>query len=176
EQLVVRSQELTNKLRENGVTYNVYGSSEVSARPWQLDPIPFLLEKSEWDLISEGLKQRAVVLDLMLKDIYRPQRLVKEGILPPELIYENSGFFRPCMDVKLASEKQLLLYAVDVARGPDGRMWVVDNRTQAPSGSGYALENRTVMSAILPELTTGMTVNRLSPFFKTFHKEVTALT
>lgn len=176
EQLVVRSQELTNKLRENGVTYNVYGSSEVSARPWQLDPIPFLLEKSEWDLISEGLKQRAVVLDLMLKDIYGPQLLVKEGILPPELIYENSGFFRPCMDVKLASEKQLLLYAVDVARGPDGRMWVVDNRTQAPSGSGYALENRTVMSAILPELTTGMTVNRLSPFFKTFHKEVTALT
>jgi len=176
EQLVVRSQELANKLRENGVTYNVYGSSEVSARPWQLDPIPFLLEKSEWDLISEGLKQRAVVLDLMLKDIYGPQLLVKEGILPPELIYENSGFFRPCMDVKLASEKQLLVHAVDIARGPDGRMWVVDNRTQAPSGSGYALENRTVMSAILPELTTGMTVNRLSPFFKTFHKEVTALT
>jgi uncharacterized circularly permuted ATP-grasp superfamily protein len=115
EQLVVRSQELANKLRENGVTYNVYGSSEVSARPWQLDPIPFLLEKSEWDLISEGLKQRAVVLDLMLKDIYRPQLLVKEGILPPELIYENSGFFRPCMDVKLASEKQLLVHAVDIA-------------------------------------------------------------
>lgn len=175
DQLVSRSQELTNKLKENGVTYNVYGNAEVNSRPWQLDPIPFLLEQSEWNLISEGLKQRAVVLDLMLKDIYGPQHLVKEGILPPELIYDNSGFFRPCIDVKLASEKQLILYAVDIARGPDGRMWVVDNRTQAPSGSGYALENRTVMSAILPELTSGMTVNRLSPFFKTFHKEVSAL-
>lgn len=174
-ELTVRNQEIINKLRENGVTYNVYESPDGLNRPWQLDPIPFLLEKNEWDTISKGLQQRAILLDLMLKDIYGPQHLIKEGILPAELIYDNTGFFRPCNDLKLPSEKQLILYATDIARGPDGRMWVVDNRTQAPSGSGYALENRSVMSKILPELTEGMFVSRLSPFFTSLQQQVSAL-
>lgn len=174
-ELEVRNQEVINKLRENGVTYNVYGTPDEMSRPWRLDPIPFLLEKKEWDDISKGLKQRATLLDLMLKDIYGSQLLIKNGIIPAELVYDNSGFFRPCFDVKIAAEKQLLMYAADIARGPDGRMWIVDNRTQAPSGSGYAVENRSVMSKILPELTDGMFVSRLSPFFTSLHQQVIAL-
>ena len=93
----------------------------------------------------------------------------------PELIFDNTGFFRPCVDVKLPSEQQLILFAADLARGPDGRMWLLDNRSQVPSGSGYALENRSVMSKILPELTDGMYVSRLSPFFNHIQHTVARL-
>lgn len=174
-ELEVRNQEIINRLRENGVTYNVYGSSDGLNRPWQLDPIPFLIEQKEWQHITRGLTQRALVLDLILKDIYGPQRLIKDAILPPELIFDNTGFFRTCFDIKLPSQNQLILYAADMARGPDGRMWLVDNRTQAPSGSGYTLENRRIMSKLLPELTEGMFVGRLSPFFTHIHQTVSKL-
>ncbi len=175
QELEVRNQEIINRLRENGVTYNVYGSSDGLNRPWQLDPIPFLIEQQEWQHITKGLKQRALVLDLILKDIYGPQRLVKDAILPPELVFDNTGFCRACFDIKLPSQNQLILYAADMARGPDGRMWLMDNRTQAPSGSGYTLENRRIMSKLLPELTEGMFVGRLSPFFTNLHQTVTKL-
>lgn len=170
-----RNLEIVNKLRENGVTYNVYGSPDGMNRPWQLDPIPFLLEQSEWNTIAKGLQQRAMVLDLMLKDLYGPRNLVRDGIIPAELVFDNTGFFRPCSDVKIASEIQLTLFAADMARGPDGQMWIVDNRTQAPSGSGYTLENRVVMSKLLPELADGMYVSKLAPYFNSLQNTVLKL-
>jgi uncharacterized circularly permuted ATP-grasp superfamily protein/uncharacterized alpha-E superfamily protein len=180
DELTVRNQGVINRLRENGVTYNVYESADGQARPgqarpWQLDPIPFLIEATEWKSISKGLQQRALLFDLMLRDIYGPRRMLKEGIIPPELIFDNTNFFRPCYDVKLPSTRQLVLFATDIARGLDGRMWVVDNRTESPSGMGYALENRSVMSKILPELSQGMYAGRLSPFFQTIQQSIAAL-
>ena len=174
-ELEVRNQEIINRLRENGVTYNVYESSDGLNRPWLLDPIPFLIDQREWQHITKGLKQRAFLLDMMVKDIYGPQRLVKDAVIPPELVFGNTGFLRSCFDIKLPSQNQLILYAADMARGPDGRMWLVDNRTQAPSGSGYAYENRRIMSKLLPELTEGMFVGRLSPFFTHVHQTVSRL-
>ncbi|MVM29250.1 hypothetical protein GO755_04335 [Spirosoma sp. HMF4905] len=165
EELKNRSQEIKNKIRENGVTYNIYQGTGGLNSPWKLDLIPFLIEQNEWHAISKGLQQRAILLDLILRDIYGERTLLKEGILPPELVYNNTGFFRPCQDVKLPTQHQLVMYAADMARGPDGRMWVVDNRTQAPSGSGYALENRVILTKIMPELARDMYVSRLSPFF-----------
>lgn len=165
EELANRSQEIKNKIRENGVTYNIYQGSGGLNTPWKLDLIPFLIEQQEWQAISRGLQQRATLFDLMLRDIYGERKLIKDGILPAELVYNNTGFFRPCQDIKLPTQNQLIMYAADMARGPDGRMWVVDNRTQAPSGSGYALENRVIISKIMPELARDMFVSRLSPFF-----------
>ncbi|TLU98068.1 circularly permuted type 2 ATP-grasp protein [Dyadobacter luticola] len=170
-----RNQEIVSKLRENGVTYNVYGTPDGMNRPWQLDPIPFLIEQKEWNAIAKGLEQRAVLLDLMLKDLYGPRNLVKDGIIPAELVFDNTGFFRPCTDVKLPANQQLILFAADMARGPDGQMWIVDNRTQAPSGSGYTLENRVVMSKLLPELAQGMYVSKLSPYFNSLQNTVLRL-
>ena len=161
----VRNQEIITKLQENGVTYSVYESSDGLNRPWQLDPIPFLIHQSEWQEIARGLRQRAELLNLLLQDLYGPKTLVKEKVIPPELVYDNTGFLRACHDVKLAGRHQLVKYAVDMARGPDGRMWVLDNRTQAPSGAGYTLENRTVMSKVLPDLAENLFVRRLSPFY-----------
>jgi len=170
--LKFHNDEIIKKLKENGVTYNVYDSNKESNRAWKLDPIPFLIHESEWKTIEEGLKQRAHLLDLILKDLYGPQTLIKNGIIPAELVFDNSGFLLPCFDIRQKHNKQLLNYAVDLARGPDGKMWLLDNRTQSPSGAGYALENRIVMSKIFPELNRKIYRKRLSPYFNQFQQTV----
>lgn len=165
EELKNRNQEIKNKIRENGVTYNVYESPDGMNRPWKLDPIPFLIEQKEWQGISKGLQQRAVLLDLILRDIYGERKLIKDQVLPAELVFGNTGFLRSCQDVKLPTQNQLVKYAADMARGPDGRMWILDNRTQSPSGSGYALENRVIVSKVMSDMAKDMYISRLSPFF-----------
>jgi uncharacterized circularly permuted ATP-grasp superfamily protein/uncharacterized alpha-E superfamily protein len=163
--LETRNTEIINKLRENGVTYNIYNSSNGLNRPWKLDPIPFLIHQNEWNTIEKGIKQRAHLMDLIIKDLYGPQLLIKKSIIPPELLYDNLGFLRPCFDINQKLETQLLLYACDLARGPDGKMWLLDNRIQTPSGSGYALENRTVLANTFPELNKNIYRSKLSPYF-----------
>jgi len=175
EELELRNQEIINKLKENGVTYNVYNADYGGNRAWKLDPIPFLIHQKEWQNIEKGLKQRAHLLDLILKDIYGPQLLIKKNILPAELVFDNSGFLQPCFDVKQKLQNQLLIYACDMARGPDGKMWLLDNRTQSPSGSGYTLENRTVMAKVFPELNKNIYRNRLSPYFIHLQQTVATL-
>lgn len=175
DELELRNQEIVKKLKENGVTYNVYDSSQKSNRAWKLDPIPFLIHESEWNTIEKGLKQRAHLLDLILKDLYGSQTLIKNAIIPAELVFDNAGFLLPCFDIIQKENKQLLNYAVDLARGPDGKMWLLDNRTQSPSGAGYALENRIVMSKVLPELNEKTYRKRLSPYFSQWQQTVDTL-
>ena len=170
EKLELRRREAQRLLRENGVTYNVYGDSQNLTRPWQLDPVPLLISSEEWSVIEAGLKQRADLLDLILKDVYGKQSLLKKGLLPPELIFGHEGFLQPCMDALKNQKHHLTIYSANLARGPNGRMWVLDDRTQAPSGSGYALENRTVMTRVLPDIFRETQVHRLSGFFKSLHK------
>ncbi len=170
EKLELRRREAQRLLRENGVTYNVYGDSQNLTRPWRLDPVPLLISSEEWSVIEAGLKQRADLLDLILKDVYGKQSLLKKGLLPPELIFGHEGFLQPCMDALKNQKRNLTIYSANLARGPNGRMWVLDDRTQAPSGSGYALENRTVMTRVLPDIFRETQVHRLSGFFKSLHK------
>jgi uncharacterized circularly permuted ATP-grasp superfamily protein/uncharacterized alpha-E superfamily protein len=101
--------------------------------------------------------------------------LIKKNIIPAELVFDNSGFLQPCFDVKQKLQNQLLIYACDMARGPDGKMWLLDNRTQSPSGSGYTLENRTVMAKVFPELNKNIYRNRLSPYFIHLQQTVATL-
>jgi uncharacterized circularly permuted ATP-grasp superfamily protein/uncharacterized alpha-E superfamily protein len=172
EELKLRNEEIIKKFKENGVTYNVYDSNNDSNRAWKLDVIPFLIHESEWKTIEKGLQQRAHLLDLILKDLYGPQTLIKNAIIPAELVFDNSGFLLPCFNLQQNHNKQLLNYAVDLARGPDGKMWLLDNRSQSPSGAGYALENRIVMSKILPELNQKTHRKRLSPYFNQWQQTV----
>ncbi len=160
-----RQYEVLKLLQENGVTYNVYGETDGLNRPWLLDTIPLLVGGSEWEVIEKGMKQRAYVLNKILEDIYGERKLLKEGIIPPELIYSHSGFLRPCDKIKLPGQHQLMLYAADLSRAPDGKVWVLRDRTQAPSGMGYALENRSALSRVLPELFKEHHVAKLSGFF-----------
>lgn len=157
-------------LAENGVTYNVYNDPKGLNRPWDLNIVPFIIQKKEWDIVEKGIQQRSEVLNLILKDLYGEKKLLKNGIIPPEVIYAHSGFLRSCDQIKYKTSKQLLIYAADLARGPDGRMWVVNDRTQAPSGMGYALENRFSTSKIIPELYTNINVSQPSNFFNDFNK------
>lgn len=111
-----RAEESRRLLLESGVTYHVYGDREGTERPWDLDPIPFLISSQEWAVIEAGLIQRAEVLNLLLKDLYGPRDLIKKDVLPPELIYAHGGFLRPCTDIQKRGEHWLTLYAADLAR------------------------------------------------------------
>ena len=170
-----RSQEIFRFLKENGVTYNIYNDPDGLNRPWNLDPVPFIIGSDEWQTIETGLTQRAELFNLILKDIYGAQQIIKNGLLPPELIWSHKGFLRQCTGIDLPGKHALTLYSADMARSPDGRIWVLNDRTQAPSGSGYALENRMAMARILPELFGGLKVRRLSPYFNTLRSALLEL-
>jgi len=160
-----RQQELLKLLEENGVTYNVYGETNGLNRPWLLDPVPLVISASEWRGVERGMKQRAFVLNELLKDIYGERTLLKKGIIPPELIYAHPGFLPACDKIRLPGEHQLTLYSADLSRGPDGKVWVIKDRAQSPSGMGYALENRSALSRVIPELFQQHQVARLGEFF-----------
>lgn len=170
-----RRREAQRILRENGVTYNVYGDPDGLNRPWELDPIPLLISSDEWATVEQGLVQRAELFNLILTDIYGQRQLIKQGLLPLELVYSHTGFLRPCDQMMLPGKHQLVIYAADLARGPDDRMWVVEDRTQAPSGAGYALENRMVMTRILPSLFRDCQVHRLAMFFRALRATLVAI-
>ena len=154
-------------IREHGVTYNVYGDPQGMDRPWGLDFVPLVITAEEWARIEAGLIQRSRLLNLILADIYGgSQRLLRDGFLPPELVYANPGFLRPCRGIHVASQVYLHLHACDLGRSPDGKWWVLSDRTQAPSGAGYAWENRTVVSRVLPEPIRDCNIQRLGGFFR----------
>jgi uncharacterized circularly permuted ATP-grasp superfamily protein/uncharacterized alpha-E superfamily protein len=158
------------QIRENGVTYNVYGDPQGMDRPWELDPLPLLIAPADAALVEAGLIQRAKLLDLVLADLYGPQTLLSDGFLPPQLVFGHPGFLRACHDLKLPHDRHLLLYAADVGRGPDGTLFVLADRTQAPAGSGYVLENRIVLSGVLPEAFRDCQVQRLALYFQSLRE------
>ena len=169
-QLKDKQVEIDWLLAENGVTYNVYNDPKGLNRPWKLNIVPFIIQKNEWETIEKGIQQRSEVLNLLLKDIYGERELIKKGIVPFEVIFSHRGFLRACDQIQYKTAKQLLIYSADLARGPDGRMWVVNDRTQAPSGMGYALENRLSINKIVPEVFGDINVEQPSSFFKDFNQ------
>jgi uncharacterized circularly permuted ATP-grasp superfamily protein/uncharacterized alpha-E superfamily protein len=166
EELARRSALAERRIRENGITYNMYGDPLGVNRPWRTDIVPLLLPEEEWSFIAAGITQRAELLSRMLEDLYGPQTLLTEGHFPAALLYGNPAFLRPMVGVPVPKFSHLHMLAVDLARSPNGRWWVLADRTQAPSGSGYALENRTIVSEVLPELFRASDVERLAPFFR----------
>ncbi len=167
-----RQDNIYRMLRENGVTYNIYGDPSGLNRPWNLDIIPYFLSQRDWKKVESGLVQRAEILNLTLQDIYGEQKLIKNGILPAELVYNHGGFLRQCVGIRPLHTRSLVMYAADVTRSKDGKLWVLNDRTQAPSGSGYALENRLAMARVLPELFDGLQVRHLSSYFDTMRKSL----
>jgi uncharacterized circularly permuted ATP-grasp superfamily protein/uncharacterized alpha-E superfamily protein len=153
------------QIREHGITYNVYADAQGEHRPWEVDPIPLVLPADEWQTISAGIEQRADLLNRVLGDLYGAQTLLKSGAIPPQVIFGHRGFLSPAEGLRPASGRHLLQYAADLARSPDGRWWVVNDRTQAPSGSGYALENRLVVARVFPQMFRELPVQHLASFF-----------
>lgn len=174
EALAERARTARRILRDDGATYNV-SSEPLASRIWDLDLVPQLIESEEWSRIEAGLIERAELLDLVLKDIYGGRELIRHGLLPPELVLSHPGFLRQCQGVRVPGEHHLVLYAADMVRDADGAMCVIGDRAQAPSGAGYALENRTVMSRVLPSLFRDSHVHRLSGFFHQLRQKLMAL-
>ena len=161
-------------LHDLGVFYRVYEDRAGSDRPWPLSHVPLLIDHTEWTALKAGLVQRAEVLEAVLADVYGPATLVQDGRLPAALIAGNPEFLRPLVGVAPPGGAYLRTYAVDVGRGADGRWWVLGDRTQAPSGSGYALENRLALSRGIPDVYRGAKVERLAPFFKAFQADLSS--
>ncbi len=162
-------------IRDNGVTYNVYGDPRGMDRPWELDPIPLVLDGREWADLARGLEQRATLLNCILLDLYGDQKLLTRGLLPAELVLAMPGFLRPMHGVRLPGNIALHVAASDLARAPGGGFWVLGDRTQTPSGAGYALENRIVMSRTLPGVFHDARVQRLAAYFRTLRDTLLSL-
>jgi uncharacterized circularly permuted ATP-grasp superfamily protein/uncharacterized alpha-E superfamily protein len=159
-------------VHEQGITYNVYGDERGMERPWELDPVPFLISSKEWSALETGLIQRATLINRILADCYGAQDLIRSGWLPPALVFAQPDFLRPCHGLQPAAGPFLHFYAADLARSPDGRWWVTSDRTQIPTGAGYALANRLVTSRILPEPFRDCNVHRLAGFFRDVQKSL----
>ncbi len=168
-----RGIELTRRLIvDNGVTYNVYADAKGADRPWDLDPLPLMIAADEWRDIEAGVMQRASLLDRVLQDLYGPQRLLAEGLAPAELAFGHPNFLWPCVGTMPRDGRWLHVYAADLARAPDGRWWVLADRTQAPSGAGYALENREIVEQVLPEAYRDLGVRRVRDVFADLRERV----
>ncbi len=163
---------MEREIRENGITYNVYADPKGADRPWEVDPLPLLLSATEWDEISAGIAQRADLLNRVLGDIYGPQELLRSGAIPPSVVFGHSGYLHQVQGIRPPGGVHLFNYAADLARSPDGHWWVVNDRTQAPSGAGYALENRLVVSRVFPQMFKELHVQHLAAFFEALRESM----
>jgi uncharacterized circularly permuted ATP-grasp superfamily protein/uncharacterized alpha-E superfamily protein len=163
-------------LREAGVFYRIYDRSGGSERPLDLAHMPLLLPADEWRQITEGLIERAEVLETIQRDLYGPRRLIADGALPAALVTGSSEYLRPMIGALAPDAPHLWLYAADLGRAPNGRWWVLGDRTQAPSGAGYALENRVALSRAFPGIFRQLNVERLAGFFEGFRDSLASLT
>jgi uncharacterized circularly permuted ATP-grasp superfamily protein/uncharacterized alpha-E superfamily protein len=168
-----RVEMVQRQVRENGVTYNVPADADGRQRPWDLNVLPLILPPEEWAGIEAAVIQRATLLNKILGDVYGKQEMLREGLLPPALIHGHAGFLRPCHGMRHHDDVALHFYAIDLARAPDGGWWVMADRTQAPSGAGYALENRAIISPTFPDLLRELKVQPLAGFFRTMHDSLT---
>ena len=155
-------------LRDAGVFYRAYGKEAGAERAWPLSHIPVLIDDAEWETLSRGLIQRAELLEAVVADIYGKNELVANGLLPPALVASNSEFLRPLVGVQPAGKHFLHFVSFEIGRGPDGNWWVLSDRTQAPSGAGFALENRVATTRAFSDVYAETHAHRLAGFFGAF--------
>lgn len=163
EQLVRVVGEIQRFLADDGVTYTHPGEAPGA---WRLDPVPFVLGADEWAGLDAALAQRAELLNAVLADLYGERRLLSSGVLPPSVVFGHPGYLRPLARLTSADTRPLVLLACDLGRTSSGEWRVLADRTQAPSGMGYAMENRRVISRVLPQLYREAGLHRMAPFFQ----------
>jgi uncharacterized circularly permuted ATP-grasp superfamily protein/uncharacterized alpha-E superfamily protein len=160
-----RAQFVQDAIASDGVSYNVYADPKGASRPWELDLLPLILPTEEWQRIASAVAQRARLLDAVLADLYGPQKLLAEGLLPPALVFGQRSFLWPLNGIVPPGGTSMHVYAADLARSPDGTWWVLADRTGGPSGAGYALQNRMTISRAMPDEFRDLHVEPLAPFF-----------
>jgi uncharacterized circularly permuted ATP-grasp superfamily protein len=174
DELAERQQKAKRILRDDGATYNSY-EQNTRSQTWGLDLLPLLIPTNAWGAIEAGLQERADLFNLIFKDLYGKRELISLGLLPPELVFGHQSFLRACDGLQLPGENQLIIHGVDMVRRDDGSLCICSDRLQAPSGLGYALENRIVMSRVLPSLLRESQVHRLTSFFQVLRQKLISL-
>ena len=168
--LTRRLQQVAQRIQLDGVTHNVFSDATpggVASRPWSLELLPHIIEAGEWASLEAGVVQRAELLERMLADLYGPQRLLHEGLLPPALLLRHPGWLRAMAGAAAPPlGLRLFIVAFDLARGPDGRWWQVAQRTQGPSGLGYVLHNRLVISRQFPDAFRELRVQHIASSYR----------
>ncbi|TWT90581.1 hypothetical protein Mal64_09750 [Pseudobythopirellula maris] len=159
-------------LGDDGATFDVFAAEEQSRGPLNLDLLPLLVSADEWATASTGLTQRARLLEAIVEDVYGPQRLLKDNLLPPEAVFRHTGYFRQFHQLRPAGEARLLKYTAELARSPNGDWWVMADRTDATAGSGFALENRLVTLRCIPQLVHQLGVRRLAAYFTSLREAI----
>ena len=162
----LRTEILARQIRDNGVTYNVYADTNGPQRPWSLGLFPLIISAEHWQNIEAGITQRMRLLDQVMADVYGPQDLLAQGLIPPALVQGHPGYLRAMHGVKPVGGSHLHVAAFDLARGPDGNWWLVSQRTQAPSGLGYLMENRLAISRLFPQAFENLQVQRLAGTYR----------
>lgn len=175
ERLGAAGDELRRLLAENGITYNVFGDPRASQRPWDVDPVPLVMDGAEWERIQHGLNQRARLLNALLADIYGARTVIRSGLVPASMIHAHPAYFPVCHQLVPRGGRWATFLAVDLARDADGRIMVLGDRVQAPSGAGYALENRILQTRVLPELYRDAPLRRLAGFLEAERSTLAAL-
>ncbi|MDP3620149.1 MAG: circularly permuted type 2 ATP-grasp protein, partial [Ramlibacter sp.] len=170
-----RTVNLQRQVRDNGITYNVYADADGPQRPWSLDLFPLLISPESWQQLEAGVLQRVRLLDRIMADVYGPQQLLSRNLLPPALVQGHPGYLRAMHGVKPAAGMHLHIAAFDMARDPNGDWWVVSQRTQAPSGLGYLLENRLITSRLFPEAFRDLKVQRLAATYRALMESMRAM-
>ncbi len=160
-----RNAQADRLLRENGVNFHSFTDQASAARPWKLDLLPLVITSTEWSGVEDGLAQRARLLNAIIRDLYGPQTLIKERHLPAEVVFANPEFLRPFFNLRPSELNPLFLYAAELARSAQGTWWVMADRTEAPAGPGFALENRIITSRTIPSSFKQIHVERLASFF-----------
>ena len=170
-----RAGTIRRAVEQDGVTYNVYGDPKGTDRPWEVDLLPFVIAAEEWQFLATAVAQRARLLNLVLADLYGANRLLAQGLIPPAIIHGHHNYLWPCRGIEPAGGTFLHLYACDLARSPDGHWWVIGDRTQGPSGAGYAVQNRLIVTPLYENIFRSLGVQRLANFFRTLQQQLTAL-
>jgi len=173
--LTRRAHAIRRAVEQHGVTYNVYGDPKGTDRPWEVDLLPFVIGREEWDFLSKGIEQRARLLNRVLADLYGAGRLLSEGLIPPAIIHGHNNYLWPCRGITVPGSAYLQIYACDLARSPDGRWWVINDRTQGPSGAGYALQNRLIVTPLYENIFRSLGVQRLANFFRTLQQQLASI-
>ena len=161
-----RTKEIERQVRDNGITYNIYVDENGPKRPWTIDLFPLIIPHEEWLVIQAGIMQRAQLLEAMMQDVYGPGNLIKEGLIPPALVNGHPGYLRSMHQAIPKDKKHLHIMAFDLARGPNGNWSVLSQRTQAPSGLGYLLENRNLLSKQFPKAYEQMRIESLTRVYR----------
>ncbi len=158
-----------------GITFTVYNNEEGIERIFPFDILPRIITAAEWEHVEAGIKQRLTALNLFLKDIYNEQQIIKDKIIPAELIASCPHFTHEVHGIKVAHDIYVHIAGIDLIRGDDGRFYILEDNLRTPSGVSYMLENREVTKRIFPDLLANNNVRMINQYPLVLHDNLVAL-